>query len=138
MHLLKTVQTYFDQFSDHRGKVIHQNSLALGEWKRVYFLENSEVFPVRGWHGHSEESKCFIPVFGTFRIEIVGLTGERSKSNEIEVFNLSADKPSSLFVPPQRANRITALQPESRLLVLSSMSLYDSEHDLIRYPLNHW
>ena len=135
---MKPVQAPLTEFTDERGRLLYNNSLDLSAWRRLYFLENSELALSRGWHGHRTEEKCFIPVIGSFIVHTVCIDEESSELDKVVSFNMDAAAPTALFVPKMHANKITAEGPSARLLVLSSRNLEESLEDIVRYPLGQW
>jgi dTDP-4-dehydrorhamnose 3,5-epimerase len=126
--------------ADSRGSLWFNNPAGISEFQRLYIIENSLASPLRGWHGHKLESKGFICVSGRIRIGAVQVDDWASPSESLDVFSADLGSGTSdfVYVPAGYANAILSLDPGSRVLVMSSSSLAESQGDDFRYPLGTW
>ena len=125
---------------DGRGVLSFNNQAAISEFKRMYVIENSLHEPMRGWHGHQFEAKGFICLSGKVRIGAVEVDNWTMPSESLEVFSdeLTESSMDFIYVPGGYANAILNLEPGSRVLVLSSSTLEDSQADDYRFPADFW
>lgn len=126
------------QFTDSRGSLFFPGSELDVLWKRFYVIENLDEKPVRGWHGHFKERKLVMAIAGSFRIGVVSLEGGPISTNPVHEFQLDSAGIDALFIPSNSANCIESLGSGSRLLVLSDLSVKESEEDIIRFPIDEW
>ena len=128
------------EHSDARGLLRFNNKLDLVDFKRAYIIENSNLFPFRGWHGHLHESKIFICTSGAVRIGAVRMPRTRTAGvdSKIHTFDLVGLSTDAVFVPSGFANGILSLEPNSSVLVFSSSTLEESQSDDYRYPPSQW
>lgn len=134
-------------FSDLRGRVGFVNGLDLAPVRRVYWVENWDTTVARAFHGHRVEQKFMLCVRGA---AIVVCIPERLWSDDrymlvdgIERYVLAADVPAVLHVPGGWANGVRMVEAGSRVLVLSTATLEESELDTVRidpgyYPERIW
>ena len=62
----------------------------------------------------------------------------RSKKLKAKKIFLSENNPQILFVPKGYANGIMNLEPNSKLLVFSDMTLLESGNDDYRFAYDYW
>lgn len=84
------------------------------------------------------ETKVFFPLSGSFLVGLVWLDDfvHPSPRLEPECLILSTENPQALVIPAGYANGFRALQPASKLLIMSDRSLEDAEK--ITYDKNQW
>ena len=131
---------YGGKEKDHRGTVSFINDFQFEDVRRFYFIENIEKDFCRSWNGHPAEKKYFMCVHGSFLIGVVRVDNWESPSRDLTpvYFELQAENPSILVVPSGYANGVRNLTLDSKLMVLSNMTLNDSLQDKIRFPFDYW
>lgn len=128
------------QHADQRGSLYFNNAASIAEFKRFYVIENSDALPLRGWHGHKIESKGFICLGGSVRIGGVQIDNWDNPSKSLEVFSatLVAGNLDFVYLPAGYANAILSLEPGSKVMVFSSLTLEESQADDFRFPVDTW
>jgi dTDP-4-dehydrorhamnose 3,5-epimerase-like enzyme len=126
--------------SDKRGSVKFFNDFKLEGVKRFYQVENSVEEPIRAFHGHINEAKYVYVVQGSVLLCAVYLDDKLnpSKSNKVERFYLSEEKPEIIYIPPSYANGFKSLKEGSRVIFFSTSSLEQSLKDDYRFPFDYW
>ena len=129
-----------NNYIDERGEVGFINDLTFQEIKRFYWIKNHSENIIRAWQGHKIEKKYFVVMNGTFLICTVKIDNWDNPSHNLEVdeFVLSSKKQQVLCIPPDHANGFKALEPDSKLIVFSNLSLSDSQNDLYRFDQSLW
>jgi dTDP-4-dehydrorhamnose 3,5-epimerase-like enzyme len=125
---------------DDRGKITFVNDFDISITKRFYTIQHPNTEVIRAWQGHKIETKWFYVIKGSFKIGRVKIKDwDNPKINtNIETFILSEKDPEILQIEPGYANGFKALESESIVVIYSSLSLKESESDLIRFPENFW
>jgi len=119
--------------TDDRGTVRFVNDFNFEGVKRFYQVENHRRGFIRAWHAHKKEGKYIYVVSGTALMGIVNL-----KTNKIQKFILSDNKPQILWVPPNHANGFMNLKNNTKIIFFSTSTLKDSLGDDIRFPYDKW
>ena len=126
-----------DIFIDDRGTVGFNNDLDLTNVKRFYTISNHSPGFIRAWHGHMYEGKYFIVTSGS---AIIGAIRMKRKDDAIildygEQYSqaLTAALPSAYYVPPGLANGFKLMTSDTRLMILSTSTVKESELDDIRF-----
>jgi dTDP-4-dehydrorhamnose 3,5-epimerase len=129
-----------DQHSDARGIIKFVNRCNLTKAKRFYTIEHTDISVVRAWQGHKIEDKFFHVLKGRFLVAGVKIDNW-SKPAEFLIpqeFKLSADKPQVLHIPAGYANGFRALEPNSLVIIFSTLSIDEAPKDDYRYDKNLW
>lgn len=126
--------------SDSRGDVQHFNSFRFGGVDRFYTISPSAVREVRGWVGHRRDWKWFFAARGRFAVGAVKPDRWEEPSRELPVlgFDLRADRPQILEIPPGWATACMALEEKSMLMVFSSGRIETAKEDDFRFPRDQW
>jgi len=127
-------------FSDVRGNVQHFGDLSLSGSKRMYFIENSEVGRLRGWHGHRFEHKAFTCVRGKVVIRSVEIANwERpERLSRMQSWILDGQTKQLLVIPGGFANSIESLERGSIVLVQSNKTIDESLADDYRWAEDYF
>ena len=125
--------------TDIRGTIVYNNDYDASEIKRIYFIENKDIYFVRGWQGHKVEQRWFSAVQGSFKIKIIAIDDweNPSKTLEKEEFILQASSFDVLQVPQGHVTSIQALEDKARLMAMSDYNL-GSVKDEYRFDINHF
>ncbi|MGH9879596.1 MAG: WxcM-like domain-containing protein, partial [Nitrososphaerales archaeon] len=111
-------------FIDDRGALnqIFNDDLPF-QVKRMY-----TVYPrkgiIRGLHGHKKEWKAFWVISGAAKFVVIPMN-----SGEQKILILDHRKPQLLIVPPEHYNGFVALDDNTVVVCLSSLSLAESTKD---------
>lgn len=117
--------------NDARGSVGFVNSFHFDGVKRFYVIENAQVGLPRAWHGHHREEKHVFVAAGSAVICAADMNTGR-----VLRFELDADAPAVLYIPAGWANGSMALEPGTKILHFSTVTLEESENDDERFPLD--
>ena len=126
--------------------------------KRIYTVENFNTGYVRAWHGHLKESKMVFVTKGSakivlFRIDTLYTSLYNIKKDDwtdTDEFNaqtldvvinrsatpyiLSDKNPKLLYIPKHYANGIVSLEPDTKIIVFSNVTLEEAKTDDYRIP----
>lgn len=125
---------------DDRGEVGFVNDFNFAGVKRFYWVGNHGARFIRAWHAHRHEGKYITVVQGSALIGAVEIDNwdNPSKDKKVSRYVLSARKPSILYIPPGYANGFMSLTEDARLVIFSTSTLGESQHDDVRYPTRYW
>jgi len=125
---------------DDRGALQFANDFDLSAYKRFYIIRNHESRFVRAWHAHKIEGKAFTVIDGAAVIGAVQVTDwdnpDRSVTPQRVV--LSSAMPSVYVIPPGFANGLMTLQPNTEVLVFSTLAIDDAMKDDFRFDSRYW
>lgn len=120
-------------FADDRGFLRFVNDFDFSDVKRFYQVENHKQGFVRAWHGHMKEAKYIYVSKGSALVGIVDL-----KTNKVDKFTLTSQKPTILYVPPGYANGFKTLEQNTIIMFFSTSSLEESKGDDYRFEWDKW
>lgn len=118
---------------DERGTLRFINDFNLAGIKRFYQVENHRVGFIRAWHGHKKERKYMYVASGSAYVGVVDL-----KTEEIQKFVLSAEKPCILEIPGNTAHGFMNLSENTKIIFFSTATLKKSKKDDLRFPWDKW
>lgn len=129
-----------DSYTDQRGTLRFVNGFDLKDVRRFYTIQHPDTSIVRAWQGHEIETKWFFPLKGSFVVAWVEIDdfGKPSENLKAEYKILKAIEPLVVHVPAGYANGLKALEPDSELMVFSSLTLKEAKTDDKRYPAEWW
>lgn len=122
-----------DLYSDERGTLRFVNEFDFSTVKRFYQVENHRVGFIRAWHGHKHEHKYMYVVSGSAYVGVVDL-----KTEEIQKFVLSSEKPRVLWIPANTAHGFMNLEENTKIIFFSTATLEESKKDDLRFPWDKW
>lgn len=115
--------------SDERGSISFFNEFDMSQVARMYVID-PEHEVVRAWQGHKIESKWFAVLEGEFLIQAIPLDSEiETKTKDRFQIKLSKEDYKILYIPPGYYNGFQAIEPNSKLLVLSDVTVAESIAD---------
>lgn len=125
---------------DLRGKVGFINGFDFENIKRFYMVENSHNGLIRAWHAHKKEAKYAMVLKGKAIIAAVKVTDWENpdKSQKVDRFMLSGEKPSVLYIPAGHANGFMNLSPDAQIIFFSNKTLEESKNDDYRFDPRTW
>ena len=87
-----------------------------------------------------KEAKYVYVVTGSILLCTVLLDDGKSpsKDNKVERFILKAGEPQIVYIPPSYANGFRALEPNSKVIFFSTVTLEESQKDDFRFPADYW
>ncbi len=127
-------------FVDKRGSISFVNDFDFQAVKRFYVITHPTTDIIRAWQGHKEEKKWFFCSKGSFLVLLVKIGNWENPSKELKPipFQLIANKPQVLAVPPGYVNGFKALEKSSTLIVFSDKDIESSKKDDFRFDKNLW
>ncbi len=125
---------------DFRGVLTYFKELNLSAVKRMYIIEHPDLSTVRAWQGHKVENKWFFVINGAFKILTVKPDNWSTPSRDLTPTEhlLTATDTRVLQLPGGYATGITALTPNSRLLIFSNFTTHESKKDDFRFEKDLW
>ncbi len=128
-----------NRHSDGRGNILFSNDFDATAIKRVYTIENAEVGTPRGWQGHKIEQRWFAAVSGSFNIEIIEIDDFDKPAIDLprQLYELSGSALDILHVPGGHITLITALEENSKLLVMADYAVGEIA-DEYRFPVDYF
>lgn len=128
-----------DKHEDQRGVITYNNKFDTSQIKRIYTIENLSTAFIRGWQGHKIEQRWFAAMKGEFEISVIQIDdfNQPSKNLMISKYNLDDKTLTYLHIPSGHITAIKALNPNSKLLVLSDYLLGEIQ-DEYRFPLDYF
>lgn len=127
-------------FEDHRGRLDFLNNFDASEIRRIYFTKNKELNSFRGWQGHKVESRWFFCVKGKFEVKLVEIDDWENPSNNlnVKIYILEEENPKVLQIPEGYVNGFSALEENSKLMIMSNFRLGENPNDDVRFESNKW
>ena len=125
---------------DQRGKLGHINDFDLSPVKRFYHITHPDTEIIRAWQGHQIESKWFVCIKGSFRVNLIAIESWENPSTYLpyQEYILSENESQVLHIPGGYANGFQALENDSTLLVFSDKTIAESTDDDFRFDANYW
>ena len=126
--------------TDERGTLSFFNDFDMAPVKRFYVIEHPDTTIVRAWQAHKVEQKWFYVITGSFKINVVKPDNWEKPSEDLVVkeFILESGANQVLHIPGGCANGFKALEPHSKLIVFSDVSLADAGKDDFRFDESLW
>lgn len=121
--------------ADDRGSLRFVNVFNFADFniKRMYQIENNAACQIRAWHGHKIENKFFYCVSGSVKVVasdfISTSRGEELVPQSYEAHVLSALQPKILHIPAGMANGFKILEPDTKIIVFSDLTMDEAKFD---------
>lgn len=124
---------------DERGIISFNNDFNALGIKRIYLMENKDVFFIRGWQGHKIENRWFCATNGKFEVKLIKIDNWELPNQNLksESFILTAGNMDVLMVPRGYITSIQSLETESKLLLMSDYLLGEVK-DEYRFDINYF
>ena len=128
-----------NSYTDERGVVEFNNDFNALVIKRLYTIQNRDTAFVRGWQGHKIEQRWFLVVQGSFQIKLIAIDEWDCPSPRLHQhqFILNSQNMDVLHVPAGYVSSVQALEPSSKLLLMSDYALGEIE-DEYRFDINYF
>ena len=128
-----------ENHKDERGLLNFNNDFDMSLVKRMYLIENVDVFFKRRWQGHKKEQRWFSAIFGKFKIELIKIDDWEKPSKELEriTFEISDENTDVLHIPNGYVSSIQAMIKSSKLLVMADYKL-GTISDNYKYPTDYF
>ncbi len=116
---------------DSRGVIKFNNKFDATAIKRMYMIENVDIFFVRGWQGHKIEQRWFSAVDGSFKIELIEVDDWKKPSKNLHklTFEISHECADVLHVPGGYISSIQASREDSKLLVMADYRINEIQDE---------
>ena len=126
-------------YSDTRGKLFFNNNFDISVIKRIYFIENNDIYFVRAWQGHKIEQRWFSAIQGSFELKFIKIDDWKNPSKWLiqEVFIISSDTFDVIHLPSGFISSIQSLQDNSKLMVMADYLLGEIK-DEYRFDLDYF
>lgn len=130
---------YIENHVDDRGQVygVSQYVDHLFQVKRIYIVENFSKGMIRAFHGHKTGWTAIHVLNGAAKVIGVemraGIEATRGNTRVI-----SDKKPAVFIVPPNHYNGTMSLQDNTKLLIMSSLTLEECKQDDPRLPWDYY
>jgi len=120
-----------ESFKDNRGQILFNNDFDLKDVRRFYEIENINSDYIRGWKGHTIESRWFFATKGVIKISVSSFekNGKLYKDSPI-VFVLDSKTKDVLYVPKYYATTIKQLTDNAKVMVMSDYKLNETSDEL--------
>ena len=123
---------------DHRGTISFVNDFKFEGVNRFYTIHHPDTSTIRAWQGHTQESKYYYPVKGSWIIAWVKMEFDKPEEDWIaEYIKLNASESKIIFLPPGYANGFKALEDDSIIIGFSAPGELE-EKEILRWELNKW
>jgi dTDP-4-dehydrorhamnose 3,5-epimerase-like enzyme len=128
-----------NSYSDERGTLQFNNDFNALGIKRMYTIQNRDTEFVRGWQGHKIEQRWFSVIQGSFQIKLIAIDDWDCPLPSLQQhqFILNSQSMDVLLVPAGYVSSIQALEPSSKLLLMSDYALGEIE-DEYRFDINYF
>ncbi|MFV8370413.1 WxcM-like domain-containing protein [Flavobacterium sp. LB2R40] len=128
-----------NNYADDRGILQFNNDFHALGIKRLYAIQNRDTEFVRGWQGHQVEQRWFLVVRGSFKIILIAIDDWVRPSLNLKQhhFMLNSQNMDVLHVPSGYVSSIRALEPSSKLLLMSDYALGEID-DEYRFDINYF
>ena len=125
---------------DDRGQLTFANAFSFERIRRFYMVENFSTEVVRAFHGHLKEEKFVFVVSGSALLAAVRLDDPNRPSVQAKPcrFILSQRQPQILHIPAGYANGFRPLEPCTKIMFFSTVTLEESGKDDYRFPHDYW
>jgi len=118
-------------FVDDRGYVYGAfDNMDRSGIKRTYVVENHDSGFVRAWHGHKKAHTYMHVISGAAKLAAAPIEGDGG----LVVVTASSRSPSIFSVPPGYYNGSMSLEPGTKILVYSTITLEECHSDDFRKP----
>jgi dTDP-4-dehydrorhamnose 3,5-epimerase-like enzyme len=121
---------------DDRGTLAYLNTAPLEKTVRLYAVENFSTDTIRAFHGHKIEEKILFVASGSAIVVLAPMNED--KLEHYTRYTLSGRSPSLLRIPAGYANGFRALEPNTKLLFFSSVTLEQAKTDDYRFPYDYF
>ena len=124
--------------TDFRGRISFVNDFKLEGVNRFYTIHHPDTSIVRAWQGHTQESKYYYPVKGSWIIAWVKMEFDKPEEEwEAEIIKLKATDNKLIYLPPGYANGFKALEKGSIIIGFSAPGEKE-EKEILRWPSEKW
>ena len=127
-------------YTDERGALEFYNDFDMSQIKRVYFTTHFDKRSIRAWQGHKIESRWLCSVKGGFHVKLIEIDDWANPSEQLRVieYQLTSENQEILFIPNGFVSGFKAIQPNSKLMIMSDYRLGEIENDELRFDKHKW
>ena len=128
-----------NHFQDHRGILRYNNDFDASSIKRIYIIENKDLYIERAWQGHRIEQRWFSAIKGSFLIKLIQIDNWENPNPESTIleFEINDQNLEILHMPSGYVSSIKATTDDARLLVMADYLLGEIK-DEYRFPLDYF
>ena len=124
--------------TDHRGTISFVNDFKFKGVNRFYTIHHPDTSTIRAWQGHTQESKYYYPVKGSWIIAWVKMEFDKPEEEwKAEYVKMDAKDCNLIFLPPGYANGFKALEDDSIIIGFSASGEIE-EKEILRWDAGKW
>jgi dTDP-4-dehydrorhamnose 3,5-epimerase-like enzyme len=121
-----------ESFKDNRGQIFFNNDFDLKYVRRFYEIENINSEHIRGWKGHTIQSRWFFATKGVIKISVSKFDkNEKLYKDSLEIFELDSNTKDVLYVPKYHATTIKQLTNGAKVMVMSDYLLNEKSDEIM-------
>ena len=125
-------------YTDHRGTISFVNEFKFEGVNRFYTIHHPDTSIVRAWQGHTQESKYYYPVKGSWVIAWVKMEFDKPEHEwTADYVKLNASESKLIHLPPGYANGFKALEKDSIIIGFSAPGEVE-EKEILRWKPDWW
>jgi dTDP-4-dehydrorhamnose 3,5-epimerase-like enzyme len=128
-----------NSYTDERETLQFNNDFNALGIKRLYTIQNRVTLFIRGWQGHKIEQRWFSVAQGSFQIKFIAIDDWDCPLPSLQQhqFILNSQNMDVLHVPAGYVSSIQALEPASKLVLMSDYVLGEIK-DEYRFEINYF
>lgn len=124
--------------TNHRGTISFVNDFKFDGVNRFYSIHHPDTSIVRAWQGHTQESKYYYPVNGSWIIAWVKMEFDKPEEEwKVEYVKMYSKDSNLIFLPPGYANGFKALEEDSVIIGFSAPGV-EEEKEILRWDADRW
>jgi dTDP-4-dehydrorhamnose 3,5-epimerase-like enzyme len=124
--------------TDHRGTISFVNDFKFEGVNRFYTIHHPNTSIIRAWQGHTQDSKYYYPVKGSWVVAWVKMDFEIPEEDwKVDFIKLKATDNKIVFLPPGYANGFKALEKDS-IIIGFNASGKEEEKEILRWDAGRW
>ena len=124
--------------TDHRGTISFVNDFKFEGVNRFYTIHHPDTSIIRAWQGHTQESKYYYPVKGSWIFSWVNMVFDKPEEEwQVDYIKLKAEDNKIVFLPYGYANGFKALEKDSIIIGFSAPGEV-KEKEILRWEADKW
>jgi dTDP-4-dehydrorhamnose 3,5-epimerase-like enzyme len=124
--------------TDNRGTISFVNDFNFKGVDRFYTIHHPNNNIIRAWQGHTQDSKYYYPVKGSWVVAWVKMDFEKPEIEwEVAFVKLKASDNKIIFLPPGYANGFKALEKDSIIIGFNAPGK-EEEQEILRWDSGRW
>ena len=124
--------------TDYRGTISFVNDFRFKGVDRFYTIHHPNTTIIRAWQGHTQESKYYYAVKGSWLVAWVKMEFDIPEEEwKAEYIEINANESKIVFLPPGYANGFKALENDSIIIGFSAPGEVE-EKEIHRWDAGKW